>query len=135
MNRIEVAFDSNVLLYLTSTDQAKAEQAENLVKAGGTVSVQVLNEVAAVARRKFRMEWSEIRELLWIIREVCEVEPTTIDTHERGIAIAQRFGYRIFDSLIIAAALDAGCTTLYSEDMQHGQRIETLTITDPFMTH
>jgi predicted nucleic acid-binding protein len=76
--------------------------------------VQVLNQFAA-------------------IRALCpSVTPVTLETHDRVLGIAQRYGYHIFDALVIAAALDAGSSTLYTEDMQDGQRIETLTIRNPF---
>jgi predicted nucleic acid-binding protein len=55
-----------------------------------------------------------------------------VDTHDQALRIAERYGFQIYDSLIVAAALEAGCTTLYSEDMQDGQSIDTLTIRNPF---
>ena len=127
----DVFFDSNLLLYLASRD-AKAARARDLLDRGGTVSVQVLNEFASVARRKFKMDWTEIHEMLQIIRIACRVEPVSLRTHVRGLAIAERFAFRIHDSMIVAAAVEAGCATLFSEDMQHGQRIERLTIRNPF---
>ena len=126
-------FDTNVLLYLLSADVAKADQAEALLAGGGTISVQVLNEFVAVATRKMRMSWIEIGEVLAQIRAVCAVEPVSIETHERALRIAQRYGLSIYDALIVAAALLAGCKTLHSEDMQDGQVIEQqLTIRNPF---
>ena len=126
-------FDTNVLLYLLSADTAKADRAEELLAVGGTISVQVLNEFVAVASRKLRMPWTEIREVLAQIRAVCAVEPITIETHDRALQIAERYGLSIYDSLIVAAALMAGCKALHSEDMQDGQVIERqLTIRNPF---
>jgi predicted nucleic acid-binding protein len=126
-------FDTNVVLYLLSADTAKADRAEELLAIGGTISVQVLNEFAAVASRKRRMSWIEIREVLAQIRAVCAVEPMTIDTHERSLRIAERYGLSIYDALIVSAALLANCKTLHSEDMQDGQVIERqLTIRNPF---
>jgi predicted nucleic acid-binding protein len=78
------------------------------------------------------MDWTEIHEMLQIIRIACRVEPVSLRTHVRGLAIAERFAFRIHDSMIVAAAVEAGCATLFSEDMQHGQRIERLTIRNPF---
>jgi predicted nucleic acid-binding protein len=125
-------FDSNVLLYLMGKD-AKAARARELLNRGGIVSVQVLNEVASVARGKFAMGWAEVHEILRVIQIACQVEPIPLSTHLRGLAVAERFGFHIFDSMIIAAALDAGCATLFSEDMHHGQRIERMTIRNPFL--
>ena len=133
MSAAEVFFDTNVALYLLSADAAKADRAEELLAAGGTISVQVLNEFSAVALRKLGMTWPEIREVLAQIRAVCSVEPLTVETHDRATVLAERHGLSVYDSLIVAAALLAGCRTLYSEDMQHGQVFEgRLTIQNPF---
>ncbi len=126
-------FDTNVVLYLLSADTAKADRAEELLALGGTISVQVLNEFVAVAARKMRLSLPEIREILTQVRAVCAVEPLTIETHERALQVTERYGLSIYDALIVAAALLAGCKTLHSEDMQHGQIIERqLTINNPF---
>lgn len=133
MNGVEVFFDTNVVLYLLSADAAKADRAEELLAAGGVVSVQVLNEFVAVASRKLRMTWPETREVLAQVRALCRVEPVSVDTHERAIQVAQRYGVSFYDALIVSAALLAGCKVLYSEDMQDGQIIERqLTIRNPF---
>jgi predicted nucleic acid-binding protein len=127
-------FDTNVVLYLLSADAAKADRAEELLALGGTISVQVLTEFAAVASRKLRMPWTEVREVLAQVRAVCEVAPLTIETHDRALHVASRYGLSIYDAQIVAAALLAGCKTLHSEDMQHGQVIERqLTIRNPFL--
>lgn len=124
-------FDTNVLLYLLSAD-AKADQAEALLTGGGVVSVQVLNEFASVAFRKLKMTWDEIRDVLATIRAICEVIPVTVEIHEAGLAIAKRYGLSIYDSLILAAAKQAGCRVMYSEDMQDGQAVQGVTIHNPF---
>jgi predicted nucleic acid-binding protein len=128
-------FDTNVVLYLLSADPAKADRAEELLAIGGTISVQVLNEFVAVASSKLHMSWIEIREVLAQVRAVCAVEPVTIETHERALRLAERYGISIYDALIVSAALLANCKTLHSEDMQDGQVIERqLTIRNPFTT-
>lgn len=125
-------FDTNVLLYLLSRDHEKADRAEALLEQQGTVSVQVLNEFAAVASRKLGLSYPEI-EVLEPIRAVCAVEPVTLETHDLGVGVAERYGFSIYDALIIAAALLADCETLYSEDLQDGQRIDgRLVIRNPF---
>lgn len=125
-------FDTNVLIYLLSSDELKADQAESLLTDGGTVSVQVLNEIATVCSRELKMNWGEIQELLTTIRRICAVESVTTEVHERALNIAERYGFSIYDSLIISAAIESKCETLYSEDLQHGQTIQELTITNPF---
>ena len=127
-------FDSNTLLYLISEDTEKARRVERHLYDRGCISVQVLNEFANVARRKLRRSWPEIMTALKAIRVLCpSPRPITMGTHEAALAIAARSGYQLYDALIIAAALEAGCSTLFSEDLQDGQVIGgRLTIQDPF---
>jgi predicted nucleic acid-binding protein len=126
-------FDTNVVLYAFRQDATRGKVAETLLAAGGVLSVQVLNEFVAVARRKLDKSWEEIRRALEILRIFCpQPVPLTVETHERALHIAERYRYSIFDSLIIAAALQAGASTLYSEDMRDGQGIDGLTIRNPF---
>jgi predicted nucleic acid-binding protein len=133
MSSGEDFFDTNVLLYLLSSDAAKADKAEGLLAGGGTISIQVLNEFAAVASRKLRMPWSEIRDVLSQVRAVCAVHPVSIETHERALSLAERYGLSFYDALVVSAALLANCRTLHSEDMQDGQVIDRqLTIRNPF---
>jgi predicted nucleic acid-binding protein len=125
--------DSNVILYLASGERAKADRAEELIALGGTISVQVLNEVANVARRKMGMSWAEIRDFLTTIRELLEVESTTIATHDTGIDLAEQYGLSVYDGMIAAAAFLAECDTLFSEDLQHGLLVRRrLRIVNPF---
>lgn len=129
-------FDTNVLLYLLSVDNARADRAETIISNGGVISVQVLNEFASVASRKLGMSYSDIRETLKTIREVCLIQPLTLETHELGLEIAERYGFSLYDSMIASAALQSDCTYLFSEDMQHGQIIEAkMVVTNPFMDH
>jgi predicted nucleic acid-binding protein len=132
MPAADAFFDTNVLLYLLSKDAAKADRAEALLTAGGVISVQVLNEFASVAIGKKAVNFAELREILSTIREICTVIAVDVETHERGLDIAERCRFSIYDSLIVAAALRAGCSTLYTEDLQHGQTIDRLTIRNPF---
>ena len=125
--------DTNVLLYLLSADTDKADRAEAVVHAGGLISVQVLNEMANVARRKLAMSWMEINAVLALIRSLCPTAPVTIETHDRGRFVAERYGLSVYDAMIVAAALIGGCETLYSEDMQDGLLIDQqLRICNPF---
>jgi len=129
----EVFFDSNVLLYLLSADPSKADKAESLMRAGGVISVQVLNEVANVARRKLRMPWDEVTEVLGVVRALCTTQPLTVESHGLGLKIAERHGLSIYDAMILGSALSAGCRTVFSEDMHHGLLIEgRLRIQNPF---
>ena len=128
-------FDTNILVYVVGQNDKRTDKAEALLAGGGTISVQVLNELANVSRKKLRMSWDEIDEALAAIRVLCPSPvPVTIETHDAGRRIAARYGYSMFDGLIAASALEAACDTLYSEDLHDGQVIEgRVTIRNPFV--
>jgi predicted nucleic acid-binding protein len=127
-------FDTNVLIYVASGDPAKADRAEALIGNGGTISVQVLNEVANVARRKMAMTWAETRGFLSVLRGLLVVQPINVETHETGLALAERYSLSVYDAMIAAAALDADCDTLWSEDMQNGMMLnDRLRVVNPFL--
>lgn len=125
-------FDSNVPLYLLSSDSDKADRAERVLAEGGTISVQVLNEFVAVARRKHAVPWTTIEQSLSVLRHVCQVQPLTVATHDKAVELAKRYGMPIYDATIAASALEAGCEILYSEDFQHAQKLDGLTVLNPF---
>lgn len=132
-NKARGFLDSNVVLYLLSSDEAKADRAEQLLRDGPVVSVQVLNEVAHVCSRKLAMSWADIGQFLDLVRQLCKIVPLTEDVHDRARHFAERYRLSFYDASIAAAAIGAGCRTLYSEDMSHGQILEDgLTITNPF---
>ncbi len=133
MNAAKAFIDSNVVLYLFSADSGKADRAESVIASDAIISVQVLNEVANVLRRKSGMSWKQTSEALRLIRELCSTVPLTIETHDQGRRIAERYGHSVYDAMIVASALLAGCKTLYSEDMQDGLVIDQqLRILNPF---
>lgn len=133
MSEAEAFFDTSVLLYLLSADTAKADRVEHLLAEPGVISVQVLNEFTAVASRKLGLPPADTREILDTVRAVCRTEPLTVEDHDRAAGIADRYRFSFYDSLIVASALRAGCRTLYSEDLHHGQVIDRqLTIVSPF---
>jgi predicted nucleic acid-binding protein len=125
--------DSNIVLYLASENLAKADRAQELVAEGGTISVQVLNEIANVSRRKMGLSWAETRNFLLMIRGLLEVKPITIEIHDVGISLAERYQLSVYDSMIVAAALSAECDMLLSEDLQDGLLINgQLRVLNPF---
>jgi predicted nucleic acid-binding protein len=126
-------FDTNVLIYAV-VDDPRSARAEDILAPGGVLSVQILNEFVSVARRKILMPWSDVTEALEAFRVLCPSPlPITVEMHEAALEIAQKQGYHIYDALVVAAALEAGCATLYSEDFRDGQVIEgQLTIRNPF---
>jgi predicted nucleic acid-binding protein len=126
-------FDTNVLLYLLSGDESKADRAEEVLNGGGVISVQVLNEFASVATRKLGMSISEVREVLAAVRAACKIVPVSEETHDVGLQILEKFRLSLYDAMIVAAALLAECKTLLSEDLQHGQKFEgKLEVRNPF---
>jgi predicted nucleic acid-binding protein len=126
-------FDTNVLVYLASGDTAKADRAEGVIAAGGAISVQVLNELTNVARRKMHMSWADLHAFLTSLRGLLTVHPVTLEMHETGLEFAERYGFSTYDAMIAASALHAGCDTLWSEDMQDGMVLgEGLKIINPF---
>ena len=132
--RDKVFFDTNVLLYTIGQHDERTPVAEALLARGGVISVQVLNELASVAHRKLQMPWPEVTEALDAIRMLCtSALPITAEMHDDALRLAGQHGFHIYDALIVAAALEANCATLYTEDMQSGQVIDgRLTIHNPF---
>lgn len=125
-------FDSNVLIYAFSTD-ARRERALAAIAGGGVISVQVLNEFTNVLRKKQKQEWPVIEAALRSLRfRFPEIVPLTADTHAAALGFVREHGMAFYDALIVAAATEAGCDILYSEDMQHGRAIADLTILNPF---
>lgn len=127
-------FDTNVLLYLASSDEAKARRVEELLQDGGTVSVQVLNEIANVLRRKMRAPWERAMPFIQQFPMILTVVPVTLQIHETGLRLAERYELSVYDGMIVSAALVANCSTLFSEDMHDGLVVDgSLTIRNPFV--
>lgn len=125
--------DTNVVIYLLSGEEKRADRSEELLQAGGVVSLQVLNETASVARGKHRLSWPEVEELLAMVRASCKVVPLTLETHTSAVAIAQRHQLAFYDALICASAVAAGATVLWTEDMNHGQLIDGVSVANPYI--
>lgn len=126
-------FDTNVLVY-TVSDDPKRPIAEGILAQGGVISAQVLNEYVNTVRGKFRHDWPQIeRSLRWFRDVFDQIRPVTIALNEAAVGLARDHGLHIYDALIVAAALEAGCDTLFSEDMQDGRKFGGLTIRNPFI--
>jgi predicted nucleic acid-binding protein len=133
MSAGEAFFDTSVLLYLFSTDVAKADRTEKLLAKRGVISVQVLSEFTSVSRRKLGMAWDELRDAVDSIRGLCRVEPLTEQAYDVAFEVAAQYELSWYDGMIVAAALLAECSTLYSEDMHDGLRIKrALKVVNPF---
>lgn len=127
--------DSNVVLYLLSADSKKADTAEALLQTRPVVSVQVLNEVTSVCRRKLEMPWGEIESLLGAVKAYCHVTPLTLESHAMAMQVVQRHRLSFYDAHIVASAVLAGANLLFSEDMHNGLQIQGLRIQNPFTGH
>jgi predicted nucleic acid-binding protein len=129
---VSAFIDTNVLVYALGSDR-KSDQARALIGADNVIAVQSLNEFTVVTRR-MRLSWEAIDEIMAMLRAQLQTPvPLTLDIHEIGLLIARRYQLQIYDSMLLAAALQAGCTIFYSEDMADGLVIDgRLTISNPF---
>jgi predicted nucleic acid-binding protein len=126
--------DTNILLYSIDDDERRTPIAKELVFAGtAIVSTQVLNEFVNIAAKKFKLSRQEISKGLGLLKMKCEIVPLTLSVHERAWEIFSVTNLGIYDSNIVAAAELAECDVLYSEDMNHGQRVGKVEIRNPFM--
>jgi len=124
--------DSNIVLYLLSGDAAKADRSEEILADGGVISVQVLNEVVSVCRRKLKMPWEEIEALLLAVKAFCDIQPLIVASHEKAVEIAKHFQLSFYDANIVASALLSGAEVLFSEDMHSGMLIDGIRVQNPF---
>jgi predicted nucleic acid-binding protein len=125
--------DSNVVLYLLSSDERKKDIAFDLLARRPAVSVQVLNEVTNVCRKKAGMSWDDIATFIADVRHFCPVVSLTTDIHDGARRLAEQHKLSFYDANIIAAAIDTGASVVWSEDMHHGLVIEhTVTVVNPF---
>jgi predicted nucleic acid-binding protein len=132
--------DTNVLIYaLDMADPAKQRVASQLVRDAmltgrGIISTQVVQEFLHAARRKFErpMTIAECRSHLQnVLGPLCAYFPS-LSTYDRALQVSEETGYTLYDSLILAAAVESGCRTLLTEDLQHGRKVQGLTILNPF---
>jgi predicted nucleic acid-binding protein len=130
---VKAFFDTNILIYTVSQDKRK-QRAEHILRSGGVISAQVLNEFTHATRRKLGCDWAVIELAVLRFQDVFdEVLPLTADTHGAALALARDHRFAFYDALVVASAIQAGCDTLWSEDMQHGRAIGGLTIRNPFL--
>jgi predicted nucleic acid-binding protein len=129
---LKAFFDTNILVYAATSD-SKKQRASECLRRRGIASVQVFNEFVHVARRKLRHDWPQIELALGMFRDALDdVVPVTINTHAVAVRLARDHGLSFYDALIVAAASEAGCDSLYSEDLQHGRSFGNVTIVNPF---
>jgi len=130
----EAFVDSNIILYLMDDDDRKKSIASQILSERPFINSQVLAEVANVCRRRFKYTKNDISNLWTDLFADCRFTEITKTTFHKAIELVKTFDLQIFDSLIVASALEAGCNILYSEDMHHSMIVESkLTIINPFL--
>ncbi|MDD4964211.1 MAG: PIN domain-containing protein [Gallionella sp.] len=133
--RVKAFIDTNVVIYALGKSSEKTELAAALFANKPVISTQVLSETANVALKKLALPLLATKTLLATLGSLCQVEVITPETLNFALEIAERYRFSWYDSLIIAAALEANCAMLYTEDLQHGQVIEgRLTVINPFLS-
>jgi predicted nucleic acid-binding protein len=127
-------FDTNILIYAFAAGDRRGAKAEALVAEGGVIGVQVLNEFTSVARRKLGWECSQVEAALAVIAELLgPARPLTTDIHSQAVKLARISTLSFYDALVIAAASDANCRVLLTEDLQHGRKFGGVTVENPFL--
>ncbi|GHT07997.1 ribonuclease VapC [Bacteroidia bacterium] len=131
----KLAVDTNIIVYLRSTDYPeKSRKANELLDHSPVVSVQVVSEYLNVTKRLFKYPKQKIMEICLADLDGCLIQPVTYATLQRAKNLIDRYDFQIFDGIVVASALEAGCNTLYSEDLQHGLMVEKqLKIVNPFI--
>jgi predicted nucleic acid-binding protein len=126
-------FDTNILIYAFAADDPRSARAEALIADGGVIGVQVLNEFTNVTRRKLRWQWERIEAAFVVLDELLgPARPLTAAVHARAVVLARDRELSFYDALIVAAAVEASCQVLCSEDLRHGQRFGALRVENPF---
>lgn len=128
----EFFLDSNVLIYALGDNLAKKEIAQDLLDKKPILSTQVLTEVSQVCLKKLKLEPDLVGQWVGLLNAQTQVVSISVEMIQESIKIAQKYQYGFYDSLIIAASIHANVEILYSEDMQHGQKIRNLKIINPF---
>ena len=126
--------DTNILVYAHREGDYRTTIARQVLFEGGVVGVQVLNEFASVARAKLGFSWPQVQEAIDNILILCPAPmPLSIEIHLNALGLSKRYGFSIWDGLIVAAAIEAKCSALLTEDLQHGQVVEGVRIENPFL--
>ncbi len=127
-------FDTNVLIYAFAAGDRRSARAETLLAEGGVIGVQVLNEFTNVVRRKLGWDWPQVHAALGVIAELTgPALSLTADIHTLAVKLARDSSLSFYDALIVAAAADADCRVLLTEDLQHGRKFGGVMIQNPFL--
>lgn len=132
---VKATIDSNILIYaFGKQDNSKNKIAREIVSECSKISLQAINETIFVLKRKFNFSAKELQEIVQFFKEKYIVKNTDMHTLETAMTIMDKYQYSFWDSMMLASALENGCSVIYSEDMQHDQTIERkLKILNPFV--
>ncbi|MEK8015249.1 MAG: PIN domain-containing protein [Candidatus Parabeggiatoa sp.] len=136
MNDKPFFMDTNIFIYAYSTqDAVKRDIATKLVSSGQVMSsVQTLNELCNVLRKKFPATYAYAEDILSEIKALLPVVPLNHETTEIALKISKRYQFNFYDSLILASAIQHNCKSVLTEDLQDGFSLEGgLTIINPFL--
>jgi predicted nucleic acid-binding protein len=126
--------DTNILIYTVGNIIPKKQIAVDLIGACAVISTQTITESVNVMHRKLGYDYAQIRVIIDTLINQMTVQPITSETIRSALRIAERYRYSYYDSQVIASALEHACPVLYSEDLQHEQRIDgRLQIVNPFL--
>ena len=131
----KVFLDTNILVYLHSFDEPRKRQTSTELFSSFQccTSVQALNEFCYVSIKKQRRSRDEIEQALRNICDACQVSSISVTTMSHALKLHETYGYQFFDCLMLASAIENGCTQIMTEDMSSGHIIEQkLTIRNPF---
>lgn len=133
----KIFIDTNILIYAFSEDELiKQQVAMNLIDTisyNAIISNQVINELANVFLKKFKLSTNEVEDAILELDSLLEIVNFDISSQIKALRLKQRYNLQFFDALIVATALENKCSTLYSEDMQHELIIDNrLKIINPF---
>ena len=130
----DIFVDSNIVLYLMDEEERKKHISRKILSNSPSICVQVLVEVANVCKYRFNYKKLDLLQLWTVLLRDCNLVSTDNQSMQKAIQLVNRYDFQLFDALIIADALKANCTILYSEDMQHNMLVENkLTIINPFL--
>jgi predicted nucleic acid-binding protein len=126
--------DTNIAIYAEGSDVGKPQRATAILESSPVITSQVVTETISTLTRKYGFTLTEAQEVALSLLDLCELVPVGADTIREAIRLGARYQLSHWDSLIVAAALLAGCETLYSEDLQHNQLFdERLRVINPFV--
>ena len=129
-----IALDTNILIYLYDTSNInKRTTSEGLLLKNPIISSQVVSGYLNVSKRLLKISKQNLLDKCLLVFGYCIITPVIFETLTLARELIIKYDFQMFDSIIIAAALQADCTILYSEDLQSNQLIESrLSIINPF---